>query len=110
MRRLACALTVCGALTAAVPVWAAPQGARLEQVSPHPAQAAGVSLAAAVTNLVYMPLRLVLTVVSAEVGGVAGWLTGGNEQSAEAVWGATAGQVLITPAIIEGRERLRFGS
>jgi hypothetical protein len=69
----------------------------------------GASLAAALSNIVYFPLRFTITVVTAEVGGLTGWLTGGDPSAADAVWQVTEGQGYITPEMIEGRERLRFG-
>ncbi len=77
---------------------------------PHPAQAAGMSLLAAVTNVVYFPIRLGVTICTAGVGGLTGWLTGGDRASARAVWNLTDGQPFVTPAMLEGRERWRFGS
>jgi hypothetical protein len=69
----------------------------------------GTSLLAAVSNILYFPLRLTVTVVTAEVGGLTGWMTGGGKAAAKTVWRSTDGQAYITPEVIEGRERLRFG-
>lgn len=102
-------LVFVAALASAFPAWGAPQGSRLEEATPHPAQAAGISLGAALTNTVYFPLRLAVTIATAEVGGLTGFLTGGDDASARSVWNSTNGQAFITPAILEGRERLRFG-
>ena len=110
MKHAACAMLVLGAVTTALPAWAAPQQARIEDVTPHPAQAAGISLAAALMNVVYFPVRLAITAVTGEVGGLTGWLTGGDVPAAQSIWSATDGQPYIKPAILEGRERLRFGS
>jgi hypothetical protein len=110
MKHVACAMLFAVTMVSALPAWGAPQEARLEEVTPHPAQAAGIGLAAAVLNVVYFPVRLAVTLVTAEVGGLTGFLTGGDKPSAHAVWGATDGQPFIEPAIVEGRERLRFGS
>lgn len=110
MKHAVCAMIVVAAVTSAIPAWGAPQAARVEEVSPHPAQAAGMSLLAAALNLVYFPARLAVTIGTAGVGGLTGWLTGGDKPAARSVWDATNGQGFITPAILEGRERLRFGS
>lgn len=110
MKHVACAMLFAVTMASALPAWGAPQEARLEEVTPHPAQAAGMGLLAAVVNVVYFPVRLAVTLVTAEVGGLTGWLTGGDKPSARSVWGATDGQPFIEPAILEGRERLRFGS
>ena len=110
MKHVAYAMLVAATLVSALPAWGAPQEARVEDVTPHPAQAAGIGLLAAMVNVVYFPVRLAVTAVTAEVGGLTGWLTGGDAPSASAIWGATDGQAYIKPAILEGRERLRFGS
>jgi hypothetical protein len=109
MKHVASALIVAAALASAIPAWGAPQDVRLEDVTPHPAEAAGLSLAAALVNVVYFPVRFGVTLVTAEVGGLTAWLTGGETSSAHSVWNATDGQPYITPSILNGRERLRFG-
>ena len=101
---IACLAVLLGVL----PAWAAPQGLQLE-TAPRPAQAAGYSIAAAAANVVYFPLRLTVTMITAELGGFTGWMTGGNRPSARAVYGLTEGQAFITPGVLEGRETLRFG-
>jgi hypothetical protein len=83
-----------------------PQARATEQGS---APDIGASLAAALSNIVYFPLRFAITLVTAEVGGLAGWMTGGDTSAADAVWELTDGQAYITPEVVEGRERLRFG-
>lgn len=109
MKQIACALIVVATVVNAIPTWAAPQRAVPEEMVSHPAQAAGMSLLAAVTNVVYFPVRLGVTICTAGVGGLTGWLTGGNYGAARSVWSSTDGQPYITPAVLEGRERLRFG-
>ena len=110
MKHGACAMLLAATMASALPAWGAPQQVQLEEVTPHPAQAAGISLAAAALNLFYVPVRFAVTVVTAEVGGLTGWLTGGDVPSARSIWAATDGQPYIKPAILEGSERLRFGS
>jgi hypothetical protein len=110
MKHVACAMLFLGAVAVANPASAAPQQARLEEVTPHPAQAAGMSLLAALVNVVYFPVRFAVTAVTGEVGGLAGWLTGGDIPAAHSIWSSTDGQAYVKPAILEGRERLRFGS
>jgi hypothetical protein len=109
MRHAASALILLGALSLALPASAAEQAPRIEQLHEPVAEAAGVSLAAACANLVYFPVRFAVTVASAEVGGVTGWLTGGDRAAARSVWDSTKGQAFLTPGILQGRERLRFG-
>ena len=109
MKRLACAVAVLAMLSGAGRAWAVEQNPQLERAPVHPAERAGVSLAAALLNAVYFPARLVLTIVTAELGGFTGMMTGGDRRAAEAVWDATEGQGFITPAMLEGREPMRFG-
>ncbi len=75
----------------------------------QPAPDAGASLLAAVCNLAYFPVRFAITLVTAELGGFTGWMTGGNEAAAHAVWQSTEGPAYMQPEVLEGRERLRFG-
>ena len=88
---------------------AAPQAPVVEAALPPPAQAVGITIGAAATNLLYFPARFIVTLVTAESGGLVGWLNGGDRQSARSIWESTDGQGFITPPILEGRERLRFG-
>lgn len=109
MKHAACVIAFVAAVASAIPAWAVEQSPKLEEGHLHPAQAVGVSLLAAAANLIYFPARLALTIATAEAGGIAGWMTGGDQRSAGALWDATEGQAFLTPAILEGRERLRFG-
>jgi len=109
MKHAACVIALIATLGAAGSAWAAPQAFTPEEPTSHPAQAAGISLAAAAANIIYIPARLAVTLITAELGGLTGWLTAGSRPSAHAVWRLTDGQAVLTPAILEGRERLRFG-
>ena len=109
MKNTACAIALVAAVLSATAAWAAPQWPPVEEVSPPPAQPVGTSLLAAFINIFYFPARFVVTVGTAELGGLAGWLNGGDEGTAQAVWNSTEGQAYVTPAILEGREPLRFG-
>lgn len=109
MKKAACVVVLVAIVMVPMSAWAAEQAPRLEQLAPHPAQAVGISIGAAVTNLVYFPVRLAITAVTAGLGGLTGWLTGGDRSSSEAVWNATEGQAFITADMLEGHEALRFG-
>jgi hypothetical protein len=109
MLKAACVIAFVAAVAIALPAGAAEQAPRLEDLGPHPAQAAGFSLLAATANVVYFPVRLAVTAVTGVVGGFTGWLTGGDGASTQAVWNSTEGQAFITPRVVEGRESLRFG-
>lgn len=67
------------------------------------------ALGAAALNVVFIPVRLAITLVGAELGGVTGMLTIGNEEAASDVWRAVKGQNALTPDIMRGREALRVG-
>jgi hypothetical protein len=108
MRRLAWipALALTSALAA--PVMAAPQAPMVE-VTSRPGPDVGFSFAAAGANIVYFPVRLTLTALTGGVGGLAAWLNGGDHFTADSIWQSTDGQAYITPDILDGSERLRFG-
>ena len=103
-------------LAMAMPAWSATETmsgtmapAQVNETVQGSAPDAGASLLAALSNIVYFPLRFAITMVTAEVGGFTGFMTGGDEAAAESVWQSTEGQACITPEVIEGREPLRFG-
>ncbi len=106
MSKLCCMLVL--TMMLGLPAWA---GA--EQMNPsaslQPPPGIGASFFAALTNVAYFPVRFAITLVTAEVGGFTGWMTGGNEPAAYAVWQSTEGQAYVQPEVLEGRQRLRFG-
>jgi hypothetical protein len=67
-----------------------------------------VSLAA-FTNIFYLPLRLAVTTVTAELGGLAGFLNAADTKSSRDIWRLTEGQAIITPEMLRGDEMFRFG-
>ncbi len=68
------------------------------------------SLGAVALNIVVMPVRLIVGLLGAELGGVTGALTLGNEEAAAGIWNVTTdGSYTATPAAIEGREALAWG-
>ncbi len=69
----------------------------------------GFALAAAGLNILYVPVRLIVTVVGAELAGVTGFLTGGNQDAAGDVISLFDGTQYLTPEHIEGTEAIRFG-
>ncbi len=73
---------------------------------PHP----GAALLAAFANTVFTPVRVAVTAVGAELGGVTGLLTAGNENAANDVWGLFGGQNVLQPEVLRGKEPLRFGA
>jgi len=109
MRKVHCAIALSIALGWSASVVALPQDPKLEIGPARPAQEVGVSLAAAAINIVYFPARFVVTAVTGGIGGLAAWMTGGDKQSAQAIWNSTEGPAFVTPQILEGRESLHFG-
>ena len=56
-------------------------------------------------NVVYFPVKLAVGVAGAVLGGVGGFLTGGNRRTAEGIWKPmTGGTYFITPEIIDGQQ------
>ena len=72
-------------------------------------RAPGAALAAAVGNIVFLPVRMAITAVGGELGGVTGFMTAGNYDAADDVWDVFRGQNILTPEIVQGKEALRFG-
>ena len=68
----------------------------------------GLATAALFINMVYIPVRLGLTAVGAVLGGLTGFMTFGDKEAAEAMWGLTNGSMVITPEMLEGTERWHF--
>ena len=88
-------------LTCSAAAWAAPQAPVIE-ASRVQAKDVGYSLGAAAINLFYFPVRLAVTTVTAAAGGLTGFLIGGDQPAATAVWDSTDGQAFITPEILDG--------
>jgi len=81
--------------------------ASAEQFSPG--QEAGWSLGAMGANLGYFPAKFVVASVGALGGGLAGFLTGGNERAAYAIWVPTMGGTwLLTPSNLDGSKPIGF--
>ncbi|MCS6925629.1 MAG: hypothetical protein NZ578_06980 [Candidatus Binatia bacterium] len=58
-------------------------------------------IAAPLLSAVYTPVKFSLGVTGAVLGGVSGFLTGGNERAAEGVWRPlTGGTYFITPQLL----------
>lgn len=97
-------------VVAAVLIATCASGVRAQAATPEEREAApGAALAAAFANIVFMPVRLAITVVGAELGGFTGFMTGGNQQSAEDVWHLFRGDNMLTADMMQGEEALRFG-
>lgn len=69
----------------------------------------GAALVSMFGNVLYVPVRLGVTVATAWVGGITGFLTGGSTSNAEDVWGVTDGQAILTRDAVQGIDPVRFG-
>src|SRR5690606_32889804 len=90
---------------------AAPAVAELEPMQPvaERPREPGMALAAAATNIVYVPVRLAVTVVNAAFGGLTGWVTSNADHAGDDVFTITDGPGFLQPEHIEGREPIRVG-
>jgi hypothetical protein len=72
----------------------------------------GSSALAAVSNIVFMPVRVAVAAVGAELGGLTGWLTAGNVRAAHDIWGLPPfdGQMYLQPEMMYGEEPVEFGA
>ena len=59
-------------------------------------------VASPVLSVVYFPVKFSVGVAGAILGGVSGWMTGGNIRAAEGIWRPTVGGTyFITPQVID---------
>jgi hypothetical protein len=74
-----------------------------------PEAEAGLALGAALMTLAYFPMKAAVAVAGLAVGGVTGFLTGGNTRAAYAIWVPTAsGSYVVTPENLDDSEPLEF--
>ena len=67
-----------------------------------------LSFFSGVLSAAYAPVKFALAVGAAPVGGVAGFVTGGNERAAEGIWRPTVGgSYFVTPGAFDGTEPFR---
>lgn len=60
-------------------------------------------VAAPVLSAVYFPVKFGVGVAGAFLGGISGFLTGGDDRAAEGIWHPTVGGTyFITPAVLDG--------
>lgn len=71
----------------------------------------GMGVASTVLSVFYTPVRLVVGVVGAGLGGVEGWLTGGDLRTARSMWRPTVeGAYFVRPDHLDRTERYQFGN
>lgn len=67
------------------------------------------ALTAAALNIVFLPVRIPLTVVGAFFAGATGFLTFGGQHAADDVFGFVDGTQVINEHVLEGREPFSIG-
>ena len=65
---------------------------------------------AVILNIFYVPVRFTLTAVGAVLGGFTGFITLGDREAAQAIWGLTDGSMVITPEMLQGTEQFHFSA
>jgi hypothetical protein len=82
--------------------------------SARPARAAyledaGWGALTVLSNVVYMPAKLVYATVGGITGGLALGLTAGNMDTAESIWVTSmGGNYVVTPSMLRGEEAIAF--
>src|SRR5689334_22096292 len=70
---------------------------------------AGWGTLTVLTNVVYMPAKIVYSALGGVTGGLAFALTGGDLQTAETVWTTSmAGTYVVTPRMLQGQDPIAF--
>ena len=73
------------------------------------ASSAGMQAAAAVSTILYFPLKAAFAIGGGIVGGLAYAFSGGNEQAAKSIWDTSLrGTYIITPEHLQGDRPIRF--
>jgi hypothetical protein len=82
-------------------------------IAPPPwnrAVSADLSLGSLLINTLFFPVKLVVGIAGAEVGGLAGAMNGGDEEAARGIWNVTTdGSYYVTPADLDGRSEFTLG-
>jgi hypothetical protein len=69
----------------------------------------GVGAGAVVSNLVYVPAKLVYGILGGIAGGAGYALTGGNKQVADSIWRSSlGGDYVLTPDMMTGKKPIYF--
>src|SRR5436853_5009492 len=71
----------------------------------------GMGVASTVLSIFYTPVRLVVGVVGAHLGGFEGWITGGDLRTARSMWRPTVeGDYFIRPDHLDRTEHYEFSN
>jgi hypothetical protein len=110
MWRLPKVVLVCGVLSLLLLAGAAERACAQEGWQPARRGHAPIAwVGAGVTNLVYVPVKVVYAGTGGLVAGLAYLITAGDETAFFGVWDPAAkGTYLVTPAMLEGKEPVRF--
>jgi hypothetical protein len=72
-------------------------------------QGVGYGAGSLLTNVLYIPAKLVYALLGGLVGGGAWALTGGNTQTANTIWRSSlGGDYVVTPDMLAGKEPIHF--
>lgn len=90
-------------------VWIVTQPAAAEDGGKQLAAEGGIGIAAALTTMVYGPLKVVYSLVGSMAAGFAWAFSGGDSEVARTVvTRAVAGTYVLTPAMLKGQEEIEF--
>ncbi|MDG2307353.1 MAG: hypothetical protein P8R42_22430 [Candidatus Binatia bacterium] len=108
--RLVCAVAVCVALVFSVgPALAELQAAGASADESSFWKDVGVGAGAGLTNVLYIPAKLVYASVGGIVGGLAYVVTLGSTETANGIWEPTlGGTYVLTPGMLTGEDQLHF--
>ena len=80
-----------------------------ENKGPHYWSDAGYGVAAVLSNVLYMPAKIIYATLGTVTGGLAYVVTVGDSDTAEKVWSPSlGGNYVITPAMLHGDEDILF--
>ncbi len=108
IRRLLPALLIVSLLSGGAQAW--DEGANALSPSDVRTPQPRAAITAALMNVLFLPVRIPVTVIGAHVAGLTGFLTGGNRHAADDVFGLVDGTQVVTPRMLEERRGFRFSS
>src|ERR1700683_1370118 len=72
-------------------------------------QGVGYGTGSLLTNILYIPAKLVYAILGGLIGGGAWLVTAGNGQTADTIWRSSlGGDYVVTPDMLAGKEPLHF--
>jgi hypothetical protein len=70
----------------------------------------GLAATAALINIVYVPVRMMVITVGGFLGGFTGFITMGDKEAAAGIFGLFDGSAVVTPEMLEGVEKFRWSA